>query len=317
MALSSIEQKRFGLKKETVRGTAETTPNKWFPVLKDAEFQFNVAHLQDEAVRGVAEEYPPIAGIKDAMGNVKLVLDAQTIGEFFNSLLGGVSSAQQGATAAYKHTFTRATSIEKPSYTFFLDRGLSVKKYSLGVVKKVGLTGSVDGLVTADIDILAKEELAGSIGSPTFPSQRYLSFENVSLKLNGAANTDIRSWSLNIDNGAVRYRTVSQSPLATNIIAPGKLDIKGSFVIYFQDEVERTKFLGNTAATFQMTATGPVIAGAFNYAVDVLLPRIHYTAYPWGESENILAANVDFDGKYDSATAKAIEVNVTNTDTAY
>ena len=41
------------------------------------------------------------------------------------------------------------------------------------------------------------------------------------------------------------------------------------------------------------------------------------TAFPFADDNGLLAAKVDFKGYYSSADTKAIQIDVTNTDTAY
>lgn len=318
MALYPIEAQRFGLKKEAVRGTAETTPTKWYPVMKGTEFKYDLALLENDVLKGDPTMMPPIAGAKTGAGKIKLPLDSQTCPEFFRSLLGGLSSAQQAATAAYKHTITLNAGYQKPSYTFFHDYGIDVKKYSLGVVKKIAIGGGVDSLGTFEADVLFKSEIAGaSIGSPSFPTQKYLAFNTMDFKIAGTSNTDIKEWNIEIDNGAMGLKTLNLSQEVNDIIAANKLDIKGGFTIYFSTEAERAKFLANTAVALRMLAVGPLIASTYYHTVDVNIYEAHYTAFPFGDDSGLLAAKVAFTGYYSASDSKAIQIDVTNIDTAY
>jgi hypothetical protein len=317
VAMYSIEAQRFGLKKETVRGTAETTPDKWYPVLKGTELTYGLSLLENDVLKGDPTMLPPVAGGKSGSGKVKLPLDSQTCVEFFRGLLGGLSSAQQGATAAYKHTITLNAGLQKPPYTFFLDYGIDVKKYSLGTVKKVMIGGAVDSLGAFEADILFKSEASGAIGSPTFPTQKYLAFQTMDFKIAGASSTDIKEWNIEIDNGASGLRTLNQSQEVIDIIAPGKIDIKGGFTAYFQNETERAKFLANTAVALRMLATGPLIASTYYNTVDINIYEAHYTAFPFGDDAGLLAAKATFTGYYSASDSKAIQIDVTNSTTSY
>lgn len=313
----SIEAQRFGLKKEAVRGTAETTPDKWYPFLKGTEFNYALGLLDQDVIKGNPSRMAPIAGAKSGTGKVKLLLDSQTCVEFFRSLLGGLSSAQQGGSAAYKHTIVNNAGIQKPPYTFFLDYGIDVKKYSLGVVKKMALASGVDNLATMEADILFKSEVTGSIGSPSFPTAKIMSFNMIDFKIAGTSNTDVKDWSIEIDNGAAPHRTLSLSQDASDIIAAGPLDIKGGFTIYFQNETERAKFLANTAVTIRVLAVGPLIAASYYNTVDINIYEAHYKAFPFGEDQGLLAAKVEFVGCYSTGDSKDIQVDVTNATVSY
>jgi len=318
VALYPIEAQRFGLKKEAVRGTAETTPAKWYPILKGTELKYDLALLENDVLKGDPTMMPPIAGAKTGAGKIKIPLDAQSCGEFFRSLLGGAASVQQGGSAAYNHTFTLNAGYQKPSYTFFQDYGIDIKKYSLGVVKKIAIGGGVDSLGSFEADVLFKSEIGGaSIGSPTFPTQKYLAFNTMDFKIAGTSNTDIKEWNIEIDNGAMGLKTLNLSQDVNDIIAANKLDIKGGFTIYFSTEAERTKFLANTAVALRMLAVGPLIAATYYMTVDVNIYEAHYTAFPFADDSGLLAAKVAFTGYYSASDSKAIQIDVTNADTSY
>lgn len=317
MAMYAIEAQRFGLKKEASRGTAETTPTKWYPFLKGAEMKYSLGLLENEVISGQSAMMPPIAGRKTGTGKISLPLDSQTCPEFLRSCLGTLTTAQQGGTSAYKHTIVLGTGIERPSYTFFLDYGLDVKKYNLGVVKKVAFGSSVDGIGTFEADVLFKSEATGTIGSPSFPTQKYLAFNMMDFKIAGVSNTDIKDWTLEIDNGSSGLSTLNLSQDVANIVTTGKVDIKGGFTIYFSTEAERTKFMANTAVALRMLATGPLIASTYYHTVDINVYEAHYKAFPFGEDSGLLAAKVEYNGYYSTSDGKAIQIDVTNTDTTY
>jgi hypothetical protein len=317
MALSSVEQAQFGLKKEASRGTAETTATKWYPISKDSTMDYSLALLKDESLRGAPEEFPPNAGVKTGTGKIKMPLDAQSCGEMFYSCLGGVSSAVQGATAAYKHTFTRGTGIQRPGYTFFMDRGLNIMKYNLSTVKKLTLNFPTDQIATLDADVLFKSEATGLIGTPAFPVNKYVGFNQVDVKVAGSSNTDVKDLTINIDNNAQAHRTLSLSQDVSDILVKGKLIIDGNFTIFFQDVTERDKFLANTSSVLRALCVGGQAAVGYYYTVDINLYKIHYKAFPYGEAEGLLAAKAEFVSVYDSTATKAILVDVTNLETAY
>lgn len=312
----STQAQRFGLCLEASRGTAETTPTKWYPTRGNAEFNYGLKLLQDTGIRGSQNKYAPIAGVKMGEGKLPLHLDPQQLGEIFYSLMGAKSSVQQAATAAYVHTFTRA-GILPPAYTFFMDRSLNVLKYNRGCVKSMSLKGNVDGLVEAEAEILFQTEASGSIGSPSYPTQRYQSFQNVDFKIAGTSNTLVKEWDLKIDNGAKALRTLALSQDLTDIVAPDLLSIKGGFLIYFANTTERDKFIANTAVAIRVLSVGATIASTYKYTVDINVYEAHYDAFPYGEDQGLLAAKASFEGFYSSSDSKACDIAITNTDTAY
>lgn len=317
MTLYAIEAQRFGLAKESTRGTAESAPSKWYPTRGIPEFNFGLQHLEDTGIRGILAKYPPVAGIKVGEGKIPLFFDPQILGEFFYSLLGSKTAAQQGGTAAYLHTFTQQTGLQPPAYTFFQDRSLGVLKYNRGCVKAISMKGGVDNLVETDVEILFENEASGSIGSPSFPTQRYQSFQNVDFKIAGTSNTDVKEWDLKIDNSARAHRVLAGSQVLNDIIAPEKISITGGFTIYFQNTTERDKFIANTASAIRILSIGATIASTYKYTIDINIYAAHYKAFPYGEDDGLLAAKAQYEGHYSTSDSKAIQVELTNTDTSY
>jgi hypothetical protein len=420
---------RFGLAKESVRGTAEAAPTKWYPVMAP-EIAYGPTLLPDTSLRGVRAELPPIAGRKLGTGKFKMILDAQTIGEFMYSLLGGVASTEQSvitigasnnkldfnigageltatiANAAYpigtahtqagtlckaiydaivaaeavgtytvaysrttkkftitrsagtlsllwntgtnkaatigttlgyaltsddtaaisytgdsevafafSHALTVGTSIQPPSYTFFVDYGISVKKYNRCVVKSLGFSGPVDNLITVDVEFLFGTEASGDMGSPVFPSQKYLSFQHAAFKRAGTTDTDVKNWSLKIDNGAKALQTLAQSQDIQDIVTPDPLSVSGECIALFQSETERAKFLANTSVAIRSLIEGEVISGAFKMTVDIPLTDCRYKGYPLSWEDNLLAAKVEFTA-YHNGTSQILPILI-NTDAAY
>lgn len=433
MTYAATQQRQFGLAKESVRGTAEAAPTSWFPVEKDSQLVYDLEHLKDDALRGIIDEYPQIAGIKKGSGKIKMPADAQTIGEFLYSLLGSKSSAETptitisasnkhidfniggsdldaqiatgsyiigttsatastlckaikdalfaaDATGTYTVTFSQTTkkftiarsagtlnikfatgtniangaastlgfaatdltgaitytgttsvefgflhtitrdnsSISRPSYTFFMDYGNSIiKKYNLGVVSKLVLTGSVDGLVMLEADCIFKSEASGSIGSPSYPTQRYMAFNHAAVKIGGSTDTNIKSWQLTLESGSKVIRTLSASQDISDILVSGKLMGTGKFTIFFASETERNKFLANTSQSMELVLTHSDALGILNYKIDITLPKIQYEAYPFDDEEGLLAAKVDFKAVYDSSSTYLVSTAVTNQVTSY
>lgn len=317
MAIFTAMLQQFGLAKESVRGTAEAAPSKWYPSRGVPELDFMLEHLEDEGLRGSVEMYPPVAGMKVGEANIPFVADAQMLGEAFYSLLGTVNSVQQGATAAYKHTFTLNPTTQKPSYTLFIDRSMNVLKHPLGVCKSIEFVSPVDGLIEVNTNWMFKDEESGSIGSPSYPTQRYLAFQHVDFQIAGASNTKVKEFNLTLDNQAFALRTLNQSQLPEDIITAQKFMVEGGFTIYFEDSTERDKFLANTASALRMTITGQQIESPYNYEVDINVYAAHYKAFPFREDEGLLAAQVEFQGYYSASDTKQIQVDVTNTDTSY
>lgn len=319
MANYSIHAKRFGLKKESTRLTAEAAPDVWLTVEPDSEFYYKLNNIKDTGVRGVRAHYPGVAGQKECTGVIKTPARAQNIGEILVSLLGAPTTTQPG-TLAYKHQWLAPlASITPPTYTWFVDRSIGVVKYNGVACKKLTVDSPIDGAVMVTAEMIGLTEASGSIGSPTYSESEQMAFWRVTPKVAGSTVTNIKSWSLSIDPGLIakRAQTVSQDP--ADMIHGPKMKVEGSFEVYHETVTERDKFLASTASSLQFSIAGAAnaIEASHTYEFDLLIPKGKYVGFEFSELDEILATSVKWEAEYDTSTSKLIDVFVKNTKTAY
>ena len=318
----SIEQKVFGLTKEAVRGTAEAAVGRFIPVDRATELDYKLNLIEDEQLRGMFDRLSPQSGTKEGAGTLTGIdVQSDNVGEIFHSLLGSVVSSDVGtAGEAYKHVFSRAAGISLPSYTIFANRGISAKAYPLSIVKSIALNGTMDGKAKLDASILFKNEVTtAATFAPVWDEPIPFMFFQTEVKIAGGISADVRSYSLNIDNQSLGLRSLNNSQDVRDIIAPGKLLANGTFEIYFETEAERAKFLANTASSFEINLVGSVIETGQNHRLKIALPKIHYTAFPYGELDGLLGAAVAFNAYYTAGVspAAALSVELTNKIASY
>lgn len=214
---------------------------------------------------------------------------------------------------AFKHSFSLPSGIQPPTYTVFVDRGISVKKYNGVASRKFSLKATQNGLIMHESDLLGLDEAEGSIGSPSYVGEGSpLGFMHATVKIGGVASTDVKEWTLSFDSGAFAKRVMSGSQVAADVLAPNQLKVEGSILIYFEDETERAKFLANTSNTLQFLIEGSTIAGSVKETFDAQLAKIHYKAYPYGEADNMFAAQANFEAAYDEDTGEFLSVDLIN-----
>lgn len=317
----ATEHKIFGFKKETSRGVGESAPGKFLAVGAESEFNYKAALIADDKIRGLKERFPSSPGIKEGTGTlVAIDVEAATIGDLLLGGLGSVASAQPDAAHAptvYRHTFSRLNSISMPSFSFFIDRGLSVKRYPLSVIKKLNFTGAVDGKALVSADVLFKTEEAASAFTPTYGSPKPLMFFQTDFKIDGVSDVNVKSWSLHIDNGSAPHRTLNLNRDVKDILSPGRFAIDGGFEIYFETEAQRQKFLDATSAALDIVLTGDIIEGTFKNQLEFTMPEVRYSAFPFGNLENLLGAAVTFEVERNAAAGYALQAILTNAVSSY
>jgi hypothetical protein len=308
--------RQFGIKREATRNTAESAPTKWYPIMDDVDVDYSPKLLANPTVQGYKGEAEPIAGRKLGTLKFKMILDAQTIGEFLKSCCGTLSSAVIGVSTAYTHTIgVNTTDDENPSYTMFFDFKIGVKKYNGCVVKSLKFSGPVDNYITVDIEALFIDEASGSMGSPSYPTSKFLTFAHVTPKIAGSTVAYMKSWELTLDNGAIHDVTLNGSQSAADIRTPGNFMVSGSMEVFMESETERAKMLANTAVALRWLIEGLIANDVNKYTLDISITAAHYEKFPFDIIDNMLGAKVSWKGYYNGSSQLA--VSLINLETAY
>lgn len=316
-----VDLKQFGLAKESVRGTAETAPSKWLYCSRDSELGYGLEHVDFDRIAGVnSGEFAPEAGRKVAKGKLTMDLEAQTIGEVLNSLLGAYTGTQVGTTTAYTHTFTKTTSTQHPAYTLFVDRGINPYGYNLGVCKSLEISLDNKGKAIATSEWLMKSEQTRAAFSPSLPTPDPLMFYQAQVEIaDTTIGARVGAMKLKIDNGAEAIWRYGQSQNADDIIVAKKLMIEAGFDMYFTSTAERDDFLANTSRKYEFNLTGDQIGATGNYFR--FLATIYagkLMAVPFDtEINGLLGASLSLKGFYSLSDSKALDIVIGNTSTTY
>ncbi|HAM34556.1 MAG TPA: hypothetical protein DEB40_03405 [Elusimicrobia bacterium] len=321
MALFATERKTFGFKKEASRGIGEAAPAKFLAVGADSEFHYSTALIADEKIRGLKDRFPSVAGILSGTGNLNAIdVEAATIGDLLFGCLGAVATTQPdvvGAPTVFQHSFTRLNALLMPSFSYFVDRGLSVKRYPLSVIKKLSFKGTVNGKAQVDADLLFKTEESASAFASSYGVPKPLMFFQTDFKVEGASDINVKSWSLSIDNNSEALRSYNLSRDARDIISKKPFEIDGTFELFFESEAQRAKFLVGTASALNIILTGDILQGTQKAKLELSMQEVKYSAYPFGNIDDLLGAAVAFHAEFDPVAQKSLEVILTNQVTGY
>ncbi|MCX5784591.1 MAG: phage tail tube protein [Elusimicrobia bacterium] len=317
----ATENQKYGFKKEATRGIAEATPQKFLAVGAEALLDYKSLLIADDKIRGSKEVFPSATGIREGGGTLPAIdLEADTLGDLLLGCLGKVTTTQPDAInspTVFKHTFKPDNRVQFPSFTYFVDRGLGIKRYPLTVIKKLTMAGSVDGKGQVAADVLFKTEETTSAFSAVFGTPKPLMFFQTEFKLDGVLSQDVKSWTLSIDNASAAHRTLSQSRDPKDIVSSGRFAIEGGYEIYFETEANRQKFLDNLPQAIDLALTGDIIEDAFKSKLELSIPKAKYTAYAFGTLEGLFGSAVAFQAELDPALGYSLQAVLTNGVTGY
>jgi len=258
------------------------------------------------------------------------------IGWFLKWILGSVTSAQQGATTAYKHTFKVAETVRSFALGYNWD---AIKEKRVPGCIMSGLSFSIARGVTpliADISAIGQTEKLETVQSssgwsalaPFKPYQSKVELADVEL-----ANL-VEAFRINIaprvfgvgDIGVLGSRKLTRIELAERVVT-GSMDLpllSGTLDVY-------QRFLKDAAAVepgepvvpFKLELlidTGIVIVDTYKYRLDFILPKCVITGAPIRiERQERKMFRVDFQCEKGTVVANETEIQVelTNADTGY
>lgn len=322
MANARIEEKAFIIKKEAVRGTAEAAPagGVALPVLAASEVNFVPVILEDEKLRGDPETREGQGGIRVGTGALELEPGADKLGELLLSLLGAVVTDQPdvgNAPTVFRHRFTKLGSALHPMYTLFVERKTHQKKYEGLVSNQMTFNVPIDNRIAVSADVMFKNEQAGPAITPDFSTDlNSLLFSDVAIEIAGAGSSIVRSASIVVNNNTVEKRVLSGSRDAVDLCA-GRLNVNGTFQMYFEDDVERDKFIATTVSAIKITAAGQILEDVQKATLELDLPRILYTAGPISEVDGILVQDFAFTAYKDAVAGYQVQAELISLVTAY
>lgn len=247
-------------------------------------------------------------------GDVNFEFLVLGLGQWIKHALGSVTSAQQGGTAAYLHTFT-LTDVLPVGLTLEVERQAQYHTYTGCRVTSLTLEAAVDQILRMTASVVGKDETISASGaSPTFPSANELLVFTQGIFKIDTVETSIREFRVTIDN-RIRdddYRLGSMTRASLDARAR---QVSGSFRMPYEAVAQYQKFRDFTPAALNLKFTGSLISGAYYNALEIELPVVYYT----GETPTLRGAeeeielSVPFEAFRD--TLNEITVKLTNTET--
>jgi hypothetical protein len=245
------------------------------------------------------------------------------VGELLYGVFGSVSSAQQGGTSAYLHTFSPADSL--PSYTVRIGVEQTERVLPGCLIEALTVKFKHDDVVKAYAEVLSGfPETKASIGSPTLSSLQAFDMTDTSavLTIGGVSKRSV-VYDLEVtvknnipfDRGALDGRTFS-------VKRYGQREVTGKLSAYFDDTAEYDRFIAGSEFNLAITAVGAEIAGGYKYQLGFELRKCVYLrdAAPEVKVQNEpLVIDAPFQAFYDSTGGFNAEAKATlqNTVTSY
>lgn len=316
-------QTAVGLADETTYGTW-VTPTVWNEIVSESlearTRTINSAGLfgARQASRGSRR----VLVATEAGGSVELEAAQQGIGKWFKHALGAPTSAQQGGTAAYLHTFGM-TSLPTGLSLQKLVRGptgsnLGVFSYSGGRVLSLGFSCAVDEILrlSASMDF-QKVVTTEAAGTPSFANTGLFHWGQGALLVDaGSVTALVTSVALTINNNlAVNRRGLGSGLYKSQPVDEDHPAVSGQLTAEFENTTDfYAAFMADTQKDLKLTFTGDVIAGAFSEKIEIDLDDVRFDGgTPVVSGPGIVAVNVPFTVLWDG-TDPTVQLAYTSVD---
>jgi len=323
----------FGLALQSAQGTPVPGAkiDMWMPITGDPSLKATPQReIPGEYRYTMDERYAVITTGVNTEGGVNFTAyPSGGIEHALYGVFGNKAVAQQGATAAYLHTFT--TGYQLPYFTGAKGHAdLNMETFQDIIFRSLQLDFKPKSTIAVTTDMYGKY---GGIGTaavtPVYGTERPFTAPGIEIKLGGAVNSRCFSAMVKIDRGTVKQDTLTRS-LESYFAAPITMNVTGSLNMLFEDYSEYEKFLGKTGATtfleddllinsakaLNINVQGQqIVEGETDYYDNLTLdiPKILYDSYEiQSPIDNMMAANINFNAYYDIDTSKSASATVTS-----
>lgn len=314
----------IGIKKETTRGTAESTATFWLPKMSFS-YDDKIEQVIDESSYGVIEDSTDAKVVgKFAEGEFEGKIGDKSIGLLLLAALGSVSTTGPAETSVYTHTFTVQEDNQCDSLTIFQDDPNQDYSYPLGMIDSLEIDASLGQFVK----IMASfRSIVGSTGShsPSYSAENHFLPQHATLTyatdLSGIGSgtaINIRSVKLTISKNVEDDRKLgSLNPVD---ILNKQMSIEGTLDLIFNAETFKDFMLADTlkAVRIRLTNTDVTIGSTLNPQLTIDLAKVKFSEFVrnYG-NDDIVTATVNFKAFYSIGDSQMVSVELKNTQASY
>ena len=283
----------IGIGKETTWGTA-VAASAYLEAFSEGLIP-TIDRFPTKNIIGRLYEPDDAAGLTRVAGDIVLAANPEIMGYLLNGALGVQSGAEVLSGFLYTSEFTFNTSDDSttcpvPAYTYEVFRDVtSAQQIAGGAITALQISGQVNQDLRIAASIIGKSSTHIAPTSPSYvgsPVEPFM-FNTCSISIGGAANANLESFTLNIDNRMSGKGTLNNTALIAKIRRDDGQGVRFSGTLEFENITEYQKFEAQTEQAMSVSFTK---AGSFQVVMD--MPRVVYETYQIGMAgrERIVAA---------------------------
>lgn len=314
----------IGIKKESVRGTAESTASFYLPKMSFS-YDDKIDQVVDESSYGVIEDSTGASIVaKYAMGEFEGKVGDKSIGLLLLATLGTVSTTGPTQTTVYTHSFSVQEDNQCDSLTIFQDDPNQDYKYGLGMIDSFALDVSLGAFAKVTCGFRSKVGETASL-SPSYsvennflPQHGTVVYASSLSGLDAGTEVTLRSVKLNIAKNVEDDRRIG-SVHAVDILNK-QMAVEGSMELVFDAETFKTFMLADTAKALRirLTNTDVTIGSSMNPKLTFDLAKVKFSEFSrkYG-NDDIVTVDVSFKAFYSTTDSSMITAQLINEQTSY
>lgn len=307
------KNRTFGIKKEAVRGTAETSGVNFIPV-EVIDPNFNVEQITDESASGTLADASDMITV-GKIGSINISLKGGLVS--LGHLLRAVAGQEPVFTAGTPnlHTFEMSNDPTQDSFTILDANPIQDKAYPLGLLEKFSISLAQKSLPQFEATFKSKAPVKVNIGESTTEEEILLhtGFEfRYGTDITTISTNDkicVRDFNITQEKATIEDQCVSSSE--PNDITNGLISVTGNFEVAFENTDYEDDFMAETQKAIQI-----VIAGATaGEGLTINLPKVKLsTLANSSEANEIVTQKIEYKGLLDKDTLKQITYILANTE---
>ena len=314
---------QFGVATEAVRGTKETTADKWLRKVV-ANVVERAVHAIDDTSRGRLEDGEGRRKVQSYIeGELSGILHADVIGWFLSNIYGlVVTSTVTGSVKS--HVFNLKQSIQHQSLSLFTKDG-SVQQlvFSNAMINKLEISASVDDFVRFNASFIASAA-DDNTDTPSYGTDYDFIARDITVKiadasagLAAATALPIKDLKISWDQGLIKDHVVGA--YTPDDIYNSRLLIEGSFTLNLASETYKDLYLSNASKYMQITIQGEADIGSGNNpTITILLNKVQLMDWNRsGDANALVTEPISFRAFYNASDSKQSQVTLKNLTASY
>lgn len=317
----------FGLKKEAVRGTAETAAALWLNHLSLGFYPRAEKALNESAIGVLFKNNDSTTMTKWGEGDFEVKATDINLGYLLHAAMGTVVTSDNADTnpLVKDHTFSFDQSNSPASYTFFRKDDNINEAYALGMVSQLELNSELGKWLQVKGSIITKP---ATTSTATVTRTNDTEFKPKHMAVRLAANTaglgaasdiaTLQSLRLTVDRAV--DRDLQHGTDTPYDISVREIEISGEIVLRHVSDVHRQAFEADTqqAMRISIVNTDVVIGAAANPGLVITLPKVTFDNWQLDQGlGDKVNQTIGFKALFDISAATAMSAVLTNTQASY